>query len=178
MSLHQPAQPPGVIFVLGSPNDEKGRLYSIAVERCRCALRLHRDNPSWPLLLTGGFGAHFNTTQLPHAEYLRRWLIDHGVSEPSFLPHAESKNTLEDAALAKPIVLATRAAVAVVVTSDYHAERARFVFEKEFSDTGIVLVIVATETNERDCELDLRELIRHERDALARLRAPSVPSRT
>ncbi len=162
--------PPGVLIVLGSPNDEHGNLHSVALERCRRALRLHRDNPDWPLLLTGGFGAHFNTTALPHAAYLQRWLEEHGVPTATFLPFAESRNTLEDASLAKPIQLATGARFAVVVTSDFHVDRARFVFEREFAGTGVTLAFVATETDEAACQLDLGALKRHEVAALARLR--------
>ncbi|MFT3829926.1 MAG: YdcF family protein [Opitutaceae bacterium] len=171
--------PPGVLIVLGSPNDEHGNLHSLAVERCRRALRLHRDNPGWPLLLTGGFGEHFNTTAQPHAAYLRRWLEEHGVPAAAFLPFAESRNTLEDASLARPILLATGARVALVVTSDYHADRARFVFEREFAGTGVTLCFVATETDESACRLDLAALKRHEVAALARLRSASdVTGRT
>ncbi len=165
--------PPGVILLLGSPNDDQGNLHSLAVERCHRALRLHRDNPAWPLLLTGGFGAHFNTTDRPHAFYLRRWLEEHSVPTAAFLPFAESRNTLEDASLAKPIVLATGARFAVVVTSDFHADRARFVFDREFAGSGMTLCIIATETDESACRLDLAALRRHEVAALARLRAES-----
>lgn len=167
--------PPGVILVLGSPNDAQGHLYSIALERCRRALRLHRDNPTWPLLLTGGFGAHFNTTDKPHAYYLRCWLETSAVPPTAFLPFAESRNTLEDASLAKPILLATGARCALVVTSDFHADRARFVFEREFTGTGVTLCFVTTETDEAACPLDLAALKRHEVAALAGLRAASTP---
>lgn len=171
VSNPRPPTAPGVILVLGSPNDAHGNLHSVGVERCRRALRLHRDNPAWPLLLTGGFGEHFNTTVQPHAAYLRRWLEAHGVPPAVFLPFAESRNTLEDASLAKPLALATGARLAVVVTSDYHADRARFVFEREFAGTGVALFFVTTETDEAACQLDLPALKRHEVAALARLRA-------
>ncbi len=157
--------------MLGSPNDEHGNLHSLALERCRRALRLRRDNPDWSLLLTGGFGAHFNTTDRPHAFYLRRWLEQNGVPTSAFLPFAASRNTLADASLAKPIVLATRAPVAVVVTSDFHVDRARFVFVHEFAGSAVSLCFVATETDESACRLDLPALKQHEHSALAHLRA-------
>ncbi len=86
---------------------------------------------------------------------------------------AESRNTREDASLAKPILLATGARLALVVTSDFHADRARFVFEREFAGTGVTLAFVATETDEAACRLDLPALKRHEVAALARLRGES-----
>jgi uncharacterized SAM-binding protein YcdF (DUF218 family) len=162
--------------VLGSPNDEHGNLHSIAIERCECALRLHRDNPGWRLLLTGGFGAHFNTTGRPHAEYLRDYLGQRGVPTDSFLPTAPSQNTVEDASLSKPIAVAAGTRVVAVVTSDYHVARARWVFRREFADTDITLLFVATETNEGRCRLDLAALRAHEREALAMLEAATPPA--
>lgn len=163
--------PPGVFIVLGSPNDDCGNLHSVAVERCQAALRLHRDNPEWRLLLTGGFGMHFNTTDRPHAHYLQQRLLAHGADPNAFLRFAESRNTLEDAALSWPIVLESGARLAFVITSDYHLARARLVFEREFAGTGIPLLFLGTPTNESICQLDIAALRAHETAALAKLRS-------
>lgn len=162
--------PADLIIVLGSPNDEHGTLHSVAIERCQAALRLHRDNAESELLVTGGFGAHFNTTDKPHAHYLKEWLLAHGVEPQAFLPFAESRNTLEDASLSKPVALASGARLAVIVTSDYHLERARFVFQREYAGSGIQLAFLGTKTDETTCQLDLAALRKHEVEALARLR--------
>jgi uncharacterized SAM-binding protein YcdF (DUF218 family) len=166
--------PAGLLIVLGSPNDEHGTLHSVAIERCQAALRLHRDNAESEFLLTGGFGAHFNTTARPHAHYLREWLLAQGAEPGAFLPFAESRNTLEDASLSKPIALASGARLAVVITSDYHLERARFVFQREYAGSGIQLVFLGTKTDETICLLDLAALRKHEAEALARLRAGQI----
>lgn len=163
--------PAGLLIVLGSPNDDHGQLHSVAIERCEAALRLHRDNAESEFLLTGGFGAHFNTTNKPHAHYLKAWLLEHGAEPGAFLPFAESRNTLEDASMAKPIALASGARLAVVITSDYHLDRARFIFQREFAGSGIQLVFLGTKTDESVCKLDLAALRKHEGEALARLRA-------
>lgn len=170
-STEHAAMAGGIILVLGSPNDEHGALHSVAVERCQAALRIHRANPGWHVLLTGGFGAHFNTTNRPHAHYLQAWLMANGIPPAAFLPSAESRNTLEDASLSRPIALAAGAGFAVVVTSDYHLDRARFVFEREFRGSGILLAFLGTHTDEAACRLDLAALRAHETAALARLRA-------
>jgi len=163
--------PAGLLIVLGSPNDEHGQLHSVAIERCQAALSLHRDNSESEFLLTGGFGAHFNTTDKPHAYYLKAWLVAHGVGPDAFLPFAESRNTLEDASLSKPIALASGARLAVVITSDYHLERARFIFRREYAGSGIQLIFLGTRTDESVCKLDLAALRKHEGEALARLRS-------
>lgn len=159
-----------ILIVLGSPNDEQGRLHSVALERCEAALRFHHEHPQWRLLLTGGYGPHFNTTNKPHAHYLHRWLLEHGAAPGAFLAFAESRNTLEDASLAKPIVLAAGATRIRVLTSDYHLARARFVFEREFAGSGVHLEFIGVVTDESRCTLDLAPLREHETAALARLR--------
>ena len=161
---------PGIIIVLGSPNDEYGGLFSVAIERGEAARQLLAGRPGWKLLLTGGFGAHFNTTDKPHAYYLQRWLQGRGVADEVFLPWALSRNTLEDASLARPIVAAAGTTRAVVVTSDYHLDRARLVFEREFAGTTVAWEFVATCTDESRSRLDLAALRKHEREALARLK--------
>lgn len=164
---------PPILLVLGSPNDPEGRLHSIARGRCELAARLATDNPEAPLLLTGGFGDHFNTTALPHATYLRRYLVELGVAEARFLTDALSKNTIEDAVLSKPIVAAQQANAVVIVTSDYHVARARFLFEREYADLDVGICFVAVPTDEGNCELDLAALKQHETRALKKLRDES-----
>jgi uncharacterized SAM-binding protein YcdF (DUF218 family) len=160
----------GLIVVLGSPNTDQGELYSIAIERCDTALSEYARHPDYKLLLTGGYGAHFNTTHQPHAAYLKRYLMAHGIREDRFIEYAESSNTLEDASLSKPIALKYGARRLVVVTSDYHLDRARYIFEREFADTEINFLFSACRTDEAACQLDLGALKKHEREALARLK--------
>jgi uncharacterized SAM-binding protein YcdF (DUF218 family) len=161
----------GVIIVLGSVNDAQGNLRSVGLERCERAWQFYCTHPDWKLLLTGGFGEHFNTTDRPHAVYLKRRL---GVPEEAFLPWAESHNTLEDTSLAKPILRAMGARRAAVVTSDYHLDRALFVFERKFAGAGIALAFIVSETDESRCQSDLAALKQHEREALARLKAAAT----
>jgi uncharacterized SAM-binding protein YcdF (DUF218 family) len=168
----------GLIVVLGSPNSEAGELYSVARERCRLALEEYAGRAGWKLLLTGGYGAHFNTTDQPHAAYLKRYLTARGVPESDIVEFAESANTLEDASLSKPIALKYGVVHVLVVTSDYHAARARYVFEREYADTGVEIAFRIAQTDEAACELDLEALKRHEREALARLKRLEKPGQT
>lgn len=160
----------GLIVVLGSPNAEDGELYSVARERCQLALDEYANRPGWKILLTGGYGAHFNTTHQPHAEYLKRYLVGRGVPEADIVEFAESSSTIQDASLSKPIVREYRVKHILVITSDYHQDRAQYVFEKEFADTDVRIEFSFAQTGEADCELDLEALKRHEREALERLK--------
>jgi uncharacterized SAM-binding protein YcdF (DUF218 family) len=165
----------GLIVILGSPNSEKGELSSIAKERCDLALAEYAKRSGWKLLLTGGYGVHFNVTDQPHAAYLKLYLTARGVPENDILEFVESANTSEDASLSKPIVLAYGVGEIVVITSDYHVERARKVFESEFADTKVKITFSVAHTDEAACELDLEALKKHEQEALQRLKHPQVP---
>jgi uncharacterized SAM-binding protein YcdF (DUF218 family) len=158
--------PEGVIIVLGSANDEQGRLYSLGVERCELAVQLYKNNPGWKILLTGGYGSHFNTTSKPHALYMKKFLTARFIPEEDILEFAQSSNTIEDASLSKPIIQTHKFKFAVIVTSDYHLERARFLFCKTFKDIEVELFFITSKTDKAKCQLDLKALKKHEKEAL------------
>ena len=122
-----------VIIVLGSPNSEKGRLSKIAIGRVKKCLEIF--NPETDMILcTGGFGLHFNITSIPHAEYLKRYLIKKGISETYFLPFANSSNTVEDATKSKEILLTENFKKITIITTEYHFKRVQLIFDEILSD--------------------------------------------
>jgi uncharacterized SAM-binding protein YcdF (DUF218 family) len=161
----------GIIVVLGSPNSEEGELTSVGKERCALALAEYGRRPEWKILLTGGYGAHFNTTDQPHAAYVKAYLVKRGIPSQAIVEFAQSTNTLEDASLAKPIVLKYEVPEIVVVTSDYHLDRACFIFERAFAGTGVRIQFLASQTDEEAYPFDLEAQKKHEQEAVARLRA-------
>ena len=160
----------GLIIVLGSPNSDQGELYSIAKERCEAALTEYTQHPSYKILLTGGYGSHFNTSDQPHAVYLKKYLTSRGIPEDRFIEFAESANTFEDASLSKAIVLKYGVDNILVITSDFHRDRAKYIFEKEFAGTGVIIRFSVSQTDETTCQLDLKALKDHEQRALAKLK--------
>ena len=125
----------GVIILLGAPNDDTGKLSSLATERCEQALLEYRavcTVPGHAILPTGGFGEHFNRTDQPHAFYTRRYLLGRGVLEGDILAPVLSTNTQEDARLSKPVIVSCGVRNVVVVTSDFHLARAELIFGREF----------------------------------------------
>lgn len=120
----------GLIVILGAPNGDDGQLSTMA--QGRVALGYHhylaRRAAGWQLLLTGGFGEHFNRTPLPHAYYLQQWLLVQGVPADEIVAFVLSRHTGEDALLARPIVERHGVRQLLVVTSDFHLARAEFIF--------------------------------------------------
>jgi len=157
---------PGLLVVLGSPNDSTGRLSSVALERLDRAQQEHERLPDHPILLTGGFGAHFNQSSLPHAEHARNFLVSEGVARDAFVEFALSSNTIEDAALSRPIVNRIDPARLVVVTSDFHLPRAKHIFDRAFSKLPVQYVGAP----HRCSEEARQQLELHEVSALDRLR--------
>jgi len=154
------------IIVLGSPNTDKGELYSIAKERCDLAMTFYKKYKMGKVILTGGFGDHFNRTKKPHTHYLKSYLLKTDLPEENILACVESSNTLEDASLTKPVIQKYDIKSIIVITSDYHENRARFIFEKEFKELDVSIDFSVSQTVPENCELDLDALKKHEEKAL------------
>lgn len=162
-----------LIVVLGSPNDERGTLSAIAKERLTLAAEEYSRRPSCGILVTGGFGPHFNRSALPHAEHARSFLLSLGVADGAFSDFALSSNTIEDALLALPIVERLRPERLVVITSEFHLDRARYIFDRVFS--GLEIRYMGAPHDGPPAVL--RELADNEARALAHLRAVRGSSR-
>lgn len=117
------------LVVLGSPNSEDGNLGYTALDRLNYCLDIF-DSKNHFIICTGGFGEHFNTTKNAHATYAIKYLMDKGVKSESFLESALSANTVEDAVMTKKIILRHNLDSLVVITSDYHLERVKLIFNE------------------------------------------------
>ncbi|HWB06574.1 MAG TPA: YdcF family protein [Verrucomicrobiales bacterium] len=153
------------IVILGASNDEAGTLSSFGKERCDQAISEFRAHAGSSVIPTGGWGQHFNTTSRPHGHYLREYLQTQGIPEEAFVECVESSNTIEDAKFCRPVVERYGFRRLVVVTSDFHLDRARFLFGREFPDIALTFSVSATDLPEEE----LQRRISHERNALARL---------
>ncbi len=161
---------PGLIVILGAPNDEAGKLSRIAQGRADRGyaeyVRLRADG--WKLLLTGGFGAHFNITDKPHAYYVRQNLLQRGVPAMDIVGWAESRNTIEDGLFSRPLVDRYGVNNLLIVTSDFHYERAKFVFEHVFPTATLTFALVDYLAK---CSVeDQQRIVEHETRGLQRLR--------
>ena len=84
-----------------------------------------------------------------------------------------STNTLEDASLTKNLILKYHVNEVLVVTSDFHYNRARYIFEREYSDVNISIRFNLCLTDEDTCGFDLKSQKAHEKKSLRRLRGLS-----
>lgn len=166
-------------MILGATNDADGNLSLMARLRLRHGVleyKRHRD-AGYKILITGGFGAHFNTTDRPHWHYARLFLENElGVPSDAILPEAsESANTVEDFEKAAPIFLKYGFARVVLVTSTFHIARARYIASHVPAVSRAVIVTSPAPDDELDAEL-LAKARAHEIRALEYLKANYPPA--
>lgn len=127
---------PGFVIILGSPNDSAGNISEMGQGRVGLGFETYRKLAAqgYRLLLTGGYGEHFNTTPQPNAYYAQKLLLDLGVPAEHIVEFAESRNTVDDALKSRPIIDKYGAAHLVVISSDFHIGRVKFIFEQVFPD--------------------------------------------
>ena len=124
---------PDLIVLFGNENDGNG-LKPIARERCERAAALAKLFPASLVLPTGGFGAHFNTTNRPHGELLREELERLGVPAKQILSYTNSCGTLEDVLFARKVAVDHGARRVTFVTSSFHMPRVKYLCERLFPD--------------------------------------------
>ncbi|MNG67772.1 hypothetical protein D3C87_736970 [compost metagenome] len=151
-----------IILVLGAPNDAQGNLSQMAQDRLNCALNLHLANPGFRILCTGGFGAHFNTTERPHYFYAYQFLIERGIPEQALEEGILSTNTITDFQLVKELVLLKKPDLLIVITSDFHMERAQILYRRYIGYSKVVFIPAVSSLSEEE----LAPLIAHESRAV------------
>lgn len=156
------------IIVLGAPNDQYGKLSDISVSRCEKAFSELESKGKAKIICTGGFGEHFNQTPFPHALYCKQYLMNKGVDEQRFLELVESRFTFEDATLSLPFLMQHKIQTASVVTSDFHIERVRLIFDGVFSQMKQHIALSYCAAPTPVTEEVLLELKAHERKAIER----------
>lgn len=121
---------PELIIVLGH-FDETPHLTATGRERLDLGIALLQVRPGALLTVTGCAANH------PRTAEVQAYLRAHGVVDAQLAPLIDSHNTAEDAFLAEPIVRDDRIERLVLVTSDYHLERACYIFERVFPSLQI-----------------------------------------
>ena len=150
-----------VIVVLGSPNFPDGTLGPIALDRLQGCLSIFNPQKH-KILCTGGFGTHFNTSPIAHANYLKDFLIQKGVPSTAFLPLALSSNTVEDAVMSKSILKEVEYKNLIILTSEYHLARVKFIFTEILKDFNLNFNAVT----HHSIDDVLEPLIQHEKVAM------------
>ena len=109
------------IIVLGARVRPDGTLSDSLRYRCESALAAWKEGLAPFLIVCGAQGAD---EPVAEAKAMRAWLVQHGVPEKSVVLEADSYNTEQNLQNAAALMRERGWESAVVVTSDYHLERA------------------------------------------------------
>ncbi len=149
-----------ILVVLGSPNSPNGELSTIAKDRLNFCQKTYQNNMM--ILCTGGWGDHFNVAIESHAFYLKKYLLEKGIPENCFLEFALSVNTVDDAVKIKEIISSLDNIHLTIVTSDYHLERVKLIFNEVLKIYKKKFVGVKTNLEKEK----YYALIKHEKNAI------------
>lgn len=153
-----------ILIVLGSPNSPAGKLSEISTSRLDYCAKIHQKGNL--ILCTGGWGNHFNTSTHSHASFAKQYLIKKGLLEDDFLDSALSGHTVDDAVKIKPILSELKNIELTIITSDYHLNRVKLIFNEILE--GYIMNFVGVESS-----LDQEEynaLVLHENKAIDSIR--------
>lgn len=150
-----------ILIVLGSPNSPSGVLGDISLERLNCCKNNYKEGDL--ILCTGGWGQHFNTSSYSHASLAKSYLVSDGISEKAFLEFALSQNTVDDAVKVKEILTTLENCNLTIITSDFHLERAKLIFNEILKEYNIQFIAAISNM---DTEI-FNRLVAHERKAVA-----------
>lgn len=153
-----------ILVTLGAPNTITGQLSAIAQQRMDACIATYQAGDR--ILCTGGWGTHFNQAPRPHAYYAQHYLMSKGVPSGAFIEMALSSNTVDDAVKTKAIIEQYPNHSIVVITSDFHKERAELIFREILNWTD--LSFIGAESIMSDDERNA--LIAHEQQAIKQIK--------
>jgi len=118
-------------------------------ERTRKGAELYRDGVAPKVMLSDGTKMSWRTTAIQEMYDLA---MLEGVPAEDLLREEKSRSTYENALYTKELMQSLGYHSAVVVTSDWHAKRSRFIFEKVYKGSGIELSYCGTPDDRSDFE--------------------------
>lgn len=109
------------IIVLGAMVWPDGRICNTLRYRCERALETYHMFPGTKIIVSGGMGSREPCTE---ALAMRAYFLKKGIPETDVIAEDKSRSTVENLAFSAKIMKECGYDTAIIVTSDYHAERA------------------------------------------------------
>ena len=141
--FHEPPQPmkKDEIFTVGivlggiTSYDRSTRegYFNISADRFIQAALLYKKGNIKKILVSGGQNGVIKEDDFSEAAFIKNKLIDLGIPGTDILIEEASKNTIENATFCKQILQQNQLdkETIVLITSAFHMQRARFIFEKQ-----------------------------------------------
>lgn len=131
--------PSDCLIVLGARVKPNGILSDSLRYRCEAALQAYEDGLASNIIVSGAQGSD---EPVAEATAMYDWLVSQGVPKERIFLESASYDTWENLQNSREIMLENGWQTAIVVTSDYHLERALWVAR----DLGISATGIASES--------------------------------
>lgn len=144
-----------VVVVLGGGIAADGILSSATKERLNDFLKKREKLPQVPIVLSGQWGGFIKME--PHtteAQEMEKYLITHGIGARQVVKEEESLDTISNAVFMKKIIERHHDWKKILlVTSDWHMERALWIFQKilgkDYRVMPLLVILEETEKKQR-----------------------------
>ncbi len=123
------------LVVLGSGVERDCGLTRTAKQRVEKALSLYEQGVAGKLVLSGSHPFYQERKGCSEAEAMASFLQSKGVPREALILEECSTHTLENAFFTKKLIEKLGVKKVILVTSDFHAERALYLFSKAFGDS-------------------------------------------
>lgn len=111
-----------------------------AVPRVAKGVELYKEGYGRYIIMSGGGRL---TSKLTDADLMMMEAVDLGLPRSAVLLENKSESTYENAVNVKEIVLERNIKSFLLVTSNYHTRRSKYIFGKVFKDTGVEIITVS-----------------------------------
>lgn len=161
-----PNQKKELLVLLGNTNSLDGSISEITKSRARLAIELLQQEANLVVIATGGFGKEFNESSTAHGELVSKFLIANGIDKTRIWPYASGSNTVQDAmSVLKALEEEGHIQRVHIVTSRFHGERVKYIFEQLFRNYELEYHFADDPTD----PVELAALRRKEKESLANL---------
>lgn len=113
-----------ILVVFGAPNSPGGELLSVAKSRADLCIRLAREMNQSKIVLTGGFGDHFNVSKNPHWQYVESYITKNGIDPARITGRLNTENTYSDIEQLQTFLSEKKYyGPLILITSEFHTAR-------------------------------------------------------
>lgn len=145
-----------VIIVLGSALDKHGYLTELGRRRVEKAIELYKKSPC-KIIMSGHSSIDIIDAKKTEASAMEDYAIMHGVDKNDIIKEECSRDTIGNAFFSKEIIDIKKWKDIIVVTSDFHIARAKYIFNKIFSGNYRIKFVSAKSSE--DISKNERELM-------------------
>lgn len=115
------------LIILGNPAKDDGTPSAILKTRLDKGLEVYKTGKAKYIITTGGAAHNFYV----EAEIMQNYLVDKGVPAESIIQDQVSLNTIDNAENCAKLMKIYGLETALIITSSFHAKRAKLLFEKQ-----------------------------------------------